>query len=830
MKRRKDSVGRCIATVGMLVTLWIPSEAAGPANRNLSREEFFTPERIALIQRRQAARGMEMTPDDIRSLVPYLYPSIEEPLPDAIRLDVPPEPGNRSLAEMGLLDVTASPFFADPTGEKDSTRALQAAADFARDHQMVCFLPAGTYRISDTLELRQNLYVRGNGSIQGAPQHPNVLMGSTADPQRRAVLLLAPRSEGFGDPDHRKLVVHFTNRTPGGRRPGQKTGTDPDFPQANTSYNQIFANIDIVIGEGNPGAVGIRMQAAEGSSIQDCTIDATHGLGGMQGAAGSGGSHHHITVIGGRFGIDTSGFPPEFRLDGPGTQPTPTLTHVTLLNQTGPALINRSRGPLVGVGWRIVGRGPGPLIQNLNRQASAPFDGSLCLVDSLIEFETSSPENRVLETVRDVLFDHVYVRNAALLLADVPVPSEGEWVHVRTLAVPVRPAKFNGLEVTTDPYLDGLRIAGPILEIGPATPPPVTLRSRHIWGSDFPSWESPGAANVRALGAAGDGITDDTAVIQKAIDEHDLVFLPKGVYRISDTLRLRSRTRLIGLAQHLSILMASPPFGPIHHPADPRPLIATADDADAETILAFLGLYVTYHGPADTQEIRNGHTALLWRAGPKSILRTVQITPWRLIGFPAVPRTDLQSLALSAPLVRIAGQGGGKWYNFFVHGNHGQPAEYRHLLVDGAKGPLAFYHLHAQHSPADAQCEIRDSTDVTVYGVKTEGVKTFLRVWRSNHIRIYGHGGIGAPVDPFQPGWPAAQYVFEEVPHFLISNIGDQVSAERHDIPFHGMTVRNGIRNYHPLIELIPGAPLWAIPSLERPVLYRRGHPRAAPE
>ena len=58
----------------------------------------------------------------------------------------PGQLGNPELAEMGLLDVTAAPFDADPTGRHDSTKALHAAIDYARSHCMVVFFPAGTGR------------------------------------------------------------------------------------------------------------------------------------------------------------------------------------------------------------------------------------------------------------------------------------------------------------------------------------------------------------------------------------------------------------------------------------------------------------------------------------------------------------------------------------------------------------------------------------------------------------------------------------------------------------------------------------------------------------
>ena len=53
--------------------------------------------------------------------------------------------------------------------------------------------------------------------------------------------------------------------------------------------------------------------------------------------------------------------------------------------------------------------------------------------------------------------------------------------------------------------------------------------------------------NVRTLGAKGDGTTDDTKAIQAAIDQYENIYVPQGWYRITETLKMRPGTRLIGL-------------------------------------------------------------------------------------------------------------------------------------------------------------------------------------------------------------------------------------------------------------------------------------------
>jgi hypothetical protein len=53
--------------------------------------------------------------------------------------------------------------------------------------------------------------------------------------------------------------------------------------------------------------------------------------------------------------------------------------------------------------------------------------------------------------------------------------------------------------------------------------------------------------NIRDLGAKGDDATDDTKAFQDAIDRYDNIYIPQGWYRISETLKMKPQTRLIGL-------------------------------------------------------------------------------------------------------------------------------------------------------------------------------------------------------------------------------------------------------------------------------------------
>ena len=183
---------------------------------------------------------------------PYTRPTVHEPFADGVSQKVPPELGNKELAALGYVDVTAAPFGADPTGKRDSTDAIQRAIIAARDAQMVCFFPAGQYKVSDTLACIQDLYRRSNGAVTGGRMHPCLLVGSRRG--KRPTVVLAPQSPGFGNPDKPKYVVHFWARACQEGKPTQ--------PQPNISMNQMLVGIDVRIGPGNPGAVAIRHRAA----------------------------------------------------------------------------------------------------------------------------------------------------------------------------------------------------------------------------------------------------------------------------------------------------------------------------------------------------------------------------------------------------------------------------------------------------------------------------------------------------------------------------------------------------------------------------------------
>ena len=747
------------------------------------------------------------------NLPPFVHPPVMKPVPDGIKLDVPEELGNQALARLGFVDVTAAPFRADPTGKRDSTQALQGAIDFARDAQMVCFFARGAYTVSDTLVLRHGIHMRSHrATFIDNLNMPCVLVGSRKGEgmpdYSRPKIVLRERSPGFDDPAKTKSIVEHwlyeVKRFQIDKSKGRGGGA--------SLMNTMFVNIDIVIGRGNPGATGMHICSCEGSAVQDVTIDATHGHTGIEGATGNGGSWANVTVIGGCIGLDMRGWTP----------PTPTMEGITLVNQSEAAIISACRGPLTAVGLKITSRIPGPAIVGQGRWG--PFDAGMSLVDSEIVFDRKALRGRkatAISSERSVYMNNVYVRGADVVVAGVLPGAPRGWTHVKEFALGKVRTPVKGFNLSAPIYIDGKKVRGPYRDVETDVAPPADLQSSHVWSRDFPSWESGGAANVkeRPYNAQGDSFADDTQALQRAVNEKEVVFLPKGYYRVTKTLKLKPNTKLIGVAQHLSVIMARDPEGWFGDSADPKPLVETADSKGAETVIAFVGIRF----PMEVENSFKGATlpvyALKWSCGRRSIFRSNETAPLRVFGF---KRSRMhKQLPMIRPSVLITGNGGGKWYNYHV----GQfftltTRDQRAILMDGVSEPLHFYNFEPQGGEGTSVAEIRNSKDVSIYGCKTECDTTFLRVADCDHIRIFGHGGIGNA----SPG--GSLYVFERTPNFLIANIADQAQLGPDKPYYGGHSVNRNIKTYYPLLHREASGKEILVPPIERPVLYRLGAPR----
>jgi hypothetical protein len=343
------------------------------------------------------------------------------------------------------------------------------------------------------------------------------LVGQHHAAGRRPRIVLGEASAGFANSSRLKNVVHFT-----------AVSFDPDDTQAavgqeqdNVNFNQLFRGIDIEVRSGNPGAVGIFHQAAQGSSVQDCTMYMGDGHTGLAGAAGSGGSHAGVTVVGGQVGLDLSH-----------SQPAPTVTGMTLINQTTHAIVyNFGKEALSGVGIHIVmsaearvavaAAGGGGYWHSINQMAFVDTTVDCSAASNATAFHTSA--SLYLQNV--FMFGCRTAVSSPSLHYAAPKPRvRGEGVVINDLVAGVDVASSKDCDKwEMDVWVDGVRQASSSLinastrSVPPSEAPDFV--AAHLWDElSFPTFDHPTADMVSVkdapFGAKGDGSTDDHPAIQ----------------------------------------------------------------------------------------------------------------------------------------------------------------------------------------------------------------------------------------------------------------------------------------------------------------------------
>lgn len=739
------------------------------------------------------------------------------------------DPNPAADLPFGYLSVID--FGADPTGVTDSTEAIQTAINEARDNNRVLWFPGGVYTVSDRLEVDQP---DNNASF------PGVLMGSTVDPMNRSRIRLAPNSPGFNDPNNRRVVLHYFNR-----------GTADNEGGTTDLYSQAIVGIDFEIGEGNNGAVALRMQGAEGCTIEDVLIDLTQGgHTGIWGIPGSGGATHGVTIIGGVYGIDTR----TRSLAGGGSQPSPVVTGSNFINQSERAVFATARGSLVMVGCHFERSTPGPIIRMQGNWAGQPFDGSFQLIDCSIEYNSYASINTVIDfsgSGRSFYFDNVYIRNARrVLLPDAPANSSG-WTHFNRLAIHQQPASRGWGQPAEPVYINGLLHGDIFVDSTDDVAPPVDLLSRHRFPTDFPTWESPGIVNVHDLGAVGDGVTDNWEVLQQAIDNYEVIFLPVGSYAVSRTLKLKADSKIIGshptFTDIRAISTVANRFNGLADGDPDAPIIQSADLANADTILAFFQIRrifpLAQHNPTPP-----GNFALEWRSGGNSLLRQLKVesrtsTNFRpdfaAINFYGINTVEnpidtfhpqqsfpdgMWAWPNDHPNVLITGNGGGRWFTFWFHGRQGLRENTPFLLVKNTREPLHMYHVHLQQQDSRNHAEFINAHNVSVYNTKGELKGSLLYFEDCDNVRVFGNGGLTSPDPSYNPPFLIR---FINSNNFLISGQSDTINEgeTRWIGGIYDRWIHANIREFSILQDFAEGREEIILPYQHRPILYLRGEP-----
>ncbi|WP_208644847.1 glycosyl hydrolase family 28-related protein [Mucilaginibacter kameinonensis] len=477
--------------------------------------------------------------------------------------------GGKSVYQARLQDsdavyFTPENFKIKADGKTDVSDELQAAITKVKtEHNFgVLFIPEGKYLISKTIFIPTAVRLIGYG-------------------KNRPQIILAKNSPGFqtadeNDKGHAKYVFWFVSSL-------SKPGDEVHDAGASTFYSSI-SNINLKINDGNPYAVAMRTHFAQHSFIAHVDVNIGKGLAGMFDV---GNEMEDVRFFGGQYGIYT-------------TKPSPgwqfMMVDTYFEGQREAAIRTQEAGlTIVRMNVKHV-----PTVISINPNYHEKLFMEDCRFDGV-----SGPA--IIISNEDNAFNQINLRN--VVCRNVPVlasyrrsgkttPGGGNIYRVKNFTYGLQ---MDGLDA--DPQYKTTNEQEPLTALPEAAKKDIP---------DFPAIET--WANLKAIGAKGDGVTDDTQAIQAAIDKYETIYVPQGWYRVSQTIKLKPDTKLIGLnpiATQFLITDNTPAFGGFG-----GPVALLESSKGGSNILSGIGLCTNADNPRAV--------ACKWMAGAGSYLNDVK--------------------------------------------------------------------------------------------------------------------------------------------------------------------------------------------------------------
>ncbi len=449
------------------------------------------------------------------------------------------------------------PVHSDSAG--DDSLALQMAIDkvAASNSGGILYIPEGTYRISKTVYVWSGIRLIGYG-------------------KNRPLFLLSRSTPGYQEGEDKYMLFFSGSRGP--------DGGSPRDGGAGTFYSAI-TNIDIRIETGNPAAVGIRFHVAQHSFVSHMDFHLGSARAGLHDI---GNEVEDLHFHGGQYGIITARAAPGWPI---------LAIDCTFEGQSKAALkVEQS-------GLAIVR----PSIKDVPVVAEIVPDQSDQLWISDGSFENVSGPAIIISNGKNprcqVNLENVACRNVPVIAKFRETGKE----------IPVKSSKYN-----IDRFSHGLHIEslGVNREIRSSVETRDLDRMPAAVPSDIPRLPSQDTwVNVNDLGIRGDGKTDNTAALRKAIAEHSTLFFPMGLYNVSNTLKLRPDTVLIGFHPSRTVINL-PDNSPEYQDAGRARSLIEAPGG-GKNIISGIGVY--------TGAVNASAVAIKWMAGAESMVNDVRL-------------------------------------------------------------------------------------------------------------------------------------------------------------------------------------------------------------
>jgi hypothetical protein len=498
---------------------------------------------------------------------------------------VPPVVHGASVYTQRLEDRTAvyltpAKFDVHGDGVADDSAALQKAIDQVQEttRQGIVFLPEGRYRISRTIYVWPGVRLIGYGA-----ERPVIVLAANTPGFQEGItymMFFAGGRPGFNDGRRRAGVESA-------RAQGPFPGTVPPAAgvmdaSPGTFYSAI-SNVDFEIGEGNPGAVGIRFHAAQHCFMAHMDFHVGSGFAAMKDV---GNEAEDLHFYGGRFGIVTQKPSPGWQftlLDSSfeGQREAAIQEHEAGLTLVRDQFRNVPTAVSIDPGYAEELWMQGVRLENISGPAIV-----------ISNERNERTEIHALELVCHKVPTLAHFRESG---KDVAGTSENYVVH--DFSHGLRVEMGGSAEIET--VFKSERLAELPAALGPVIR---SLPANSTW------------VNLKALGAKGDGVSDDTDAIEAAIRDHATIYVPSGRYLVSRTILLKPDTVLIGLHPSTTQFDLADRTAGFDGAGGPVALLRTPQGG--RNIVMGIGLY--------TGGINRRAMGAMWEAGADSLMDDVR--------------------------------------------------------------------------------------------------------------------------------------------------------------------------------------------------------------
>jgi sugar lactone lactonase YvrE len=450
-------------------------------------------------------------------------------------------------------------------GKTNVTAALQKAIDDLKQEKNfgIIFIPEGKYLLDNTIYIPKAIRLIGYG-------------------KKRPEFILAANTPGFReapseDKGKARYLFWFTSR--------MFHSDETSVPDANAgTFYSAFSNINIRIEKGNPAAIALRTHFAQHSFVAHCDIQIGEARAGIFDV---GNFMEDVRFYGGDYGIITTKTSPGWQF---------MMLDTYFEDQRKSAVYTQEAGLTI---VRMQAKNVPHVIE-----IRPDYWEKLFMEDC--RFEDVSESALVISNENN---DHNQISLLNVICHNVPVLAMYRKSNTTTAGV--------GKIYRVKKFVYGLHIddlgAAPIyktsldLESLQSLPDPVP--------SDIPEMPLMSEwVNLKELGAAGDNETDNSDILQKAVDDHQVIYIPQGWYRLTRPVKLKKNTVLIGLnpvATQLVIhdnTLAFSGFG------TPVPMLEVPEGGN--TIVTGIGI--------STGDYNSRAVACKWMGGEKSYMNDVK--------------------------------------------------------------------------------------------------------------------------------------------------------------------------------------------------------------